>query len=88
MGDKIQLYDYTSPANIRFIGIAKKRRRFDLGIVITDQFFGKLLILDMQGSRFAIIGPDDLEEENYLEETFHFSKEEADELRDVLQEMF
>ena len=85
--EDIQLYDFTSPANIRFIGFAKAIRRFDLGIVMTDQFFGKLLVLDMQQNRFAIIGHDDLEEDHYLEEVFQLSQNEAKELEEFLREI-
>lgn len=54
---------------------------------MTDRFYGKKLILDMQSNRFAIIGPDDLDEEGYLEHAFQISAEEAEELHLFLTEI-
>lgn len=51
-----------------------ENQRFDLAIVQTGRHYGKHLVLDMQGNRFAIIGPDDLDEEGYLEYAFQLSK--------------
>ena len=41
----------------------------------------------MQGSRFAIIGQDDLQEEGYLEYAFQMNEEDAEELRSFLLEL-
>ena len=41
----------------------------------------------MQSSRFAIIGPDDLEEPGYLEYVFNKTEEEAEDLREYLMEL-
>lgn len=44
-------------------------------------------MLDMQGNRFAIIGPDDLEEPGYLEHAFGLTEDEAAEWKDFLYEV-
>jgi hypothetical protein len=61
--------------------------RFDLAITMSDRYYGKKLVLDIQGSRFAIIGEDDLKEEGYLEYAFNLSEEDAEELRNFLYEI-
>jgi hypothetical protein len=41
----------------------------------------------MQSNKFAIIGPDDLNEQGYLEHAFSMSEENAEELRSFLFEL-
>ncbi|MGO4374414.1 SAV0927 family protein, partial [Paenibacillus sp. MCAF20] len=50
----------------------------------THRFYGKKLITELQSGKTAIIGPDDLEEEGYLEFTFKLTEEEASELAQFL----
>jgi len=72
----------TSTRYVTFIGPSLKR--FDLAITTTNRFYGKKLVTDLQGGKTAIIGPDDLEEEGYLEHTFKLNEEEAEELAQFL----
>lgn len=76
----------TTTRFVCFIG-EKSMHRFDLAITTTNRFYGKKLVTDLQGGRTAIIGPDDLEEEGYLERAYKMSEEEADELRAFLNEI-
>ena len=55
-----------------------ENQRYDLAITQTDRYYGKSLVLDLQSSRFAIIGRDDLDEPGYLESVFKHTEEEAD----------
>ncbi len=82
------LYDEKEESKTRYVSFVGDTQRFDLAIVQSGRFYGKQLLLDLQGSRFAIIGPDDLEEEGYLEHIFQFTEEEASELRAFLYETF
>ncbi|HTG71781.1 MAG TPA: DUF3055 domain-containing protein [Candidatus Udaeobacter sp.] len=68
----------TSTRYVTFIGPSLKR--FDLAITSTNRFYGKKLVTDLQSGKTAIIGPDDLEEEGYLEYTYKLTEEEAAEL--------
>ncbi|CAM4114228.1 DUF3055 domain-containing protein [Paenibacillus alkaliterrae] len=70
--------EQTSTRFVTFIGPSLKR--FDLAITSTNRFYGKKLITDLQSGKTAIIGPDDLEEEGYLEYTYKLTEEEAAEL--------
>ncbi|SIR26045.1 Protein of unknown function [Peribacillus simplex] len=87
MEDRFYLYNDVVDSKTRFISFMGEESRFDLAITTTDRFYGKKLVLNMQSNRFAIIGPDDLEEEGYLEHAFQLSEEEAEELRHFLMEI-
>jgi hypothetical protein len=87
MSERFFLYDNTEDTKTRFVSFVGESQRFDLAIVQTHTHYGKHLVLDMQGSRFAILGPDDLKEEGYLEYAFQLNEEDAEELRSFLYEL-
>jgi hypothetical protein len=79
------LSDMTEQTATRFITfITPKLNRFDLAVTSTSRFYGKKMVTNLQSNLTAIIGPDDLEEEGYLEYVFKIDEEAADELRDFL----
>lgn len=80
------LSDTTESTSTRFVCfITPSLKRFDLAITTTNHFYGKILVTDLQFTKTAIIGPDDLEEEGYLEHTFQINEVEAEELRSFLK---
>jgi hypothetical protein len=87
MSDRFYLYDDTVETKTRFISFMSENNRFDLAIIQSDRYYGKLLVLDIQGGKFAIIGPDDLVEEGYIEHAFQMSEEDAAELTAFLSEI-
>ncbi|MDQ0198866.1 DUF3055 domain-containing protein [Neobacillus ginsengisoli] len=87
MSERFFLYDDTENTKTRFVSFVGENQRFDLAIVQTTRHYGKNLVLDMQGNRFAIIGQDDLQEEGYLEYAFQLNEEDAEELRSFLYEL-
>jgi hypothetical protein len=87
MSERFFLYDDMEETKTRFVSFMGENQRFDLAIIQSSRYYGKQLVLDIQGSRFAIIGPDDLKEEGYLEYAFKLSEEDAEELRSFLFEM-
>ena len=78
------LYDHVEKAGVRYVSFQGGTTRFDLAIIQTTQFVGKLLVLDLQGKNYAIIGEDDLNEDGYLEYAFALSEEHAAELKAFL----
>jgi hypothetical protein len=82
--DTIFLYDEIENTRTRFVSFVGKTNRFDLAITNTSRFYGKFLVLNLQSSRFAIIGADDLEEPGYLEHVYQLPEVEAEELRQFL----
>jgi hypothetical protein len=85
--ERFYLYDEKEETKTRFVSFMGEHSRFDLAIINSDRYYGKQLVLDIQGGRFAIIGPDDLEEEGYLEHAFQISEEDAKELSSFLAEI-
>lgn len=81
------LYDHVEKAGIRYVSFQGETTRFDLAIIQTSQFYGKLLVLDLQGKNYAIIGEDDLNEDGYLEYAFSLSSDHARELRTFLTQV-
>ncbi|CAM3780215.1 DUF3055 domain-containing protein [Mesobacillus zeae] len=86
MSDRFYLYDDRVDTKTRFVSFMGDQQRFDLAIIQSDRYYGKQIVLDIQGSRFAIIGTDDLDEEGYLEHAFKLSEEDAEDLRSFLRE--
>ncbi|MCA0150795.1 MULTISPECIES: DUF3055 domain-containing protein [Rossellomorea] len=87
MSERFYLYDDTENTRTRFVSFMGENQRYDLAITQTERYYGKSLVLDLQGSRFAIMGRDDLDEPGYVESVFKLTEEEADELRDFLGEI-
>jgi len=81
------LSDSTEQTSTRYVTfITPNLNRFDLAVLTTDRFYGKKLVIDMQTGRSAVLGPDDLEEEEgVLESVFRIDGEKAAELREFLQ---
>ncbi|WP_199615622.1 DUF3055 domain-containing protein [Paenibacillus alkalitolerans] len=82
------LSDSTEQTTTRFVTfVSPNLNRFDLAVTTTNRFYGKKLVTDMQKGITAIIGPDDLEEEGYLEHVFKLDEEAANDLYQFLQEV-
>ncbi|MDQ0339129.1 hypothetical protein J2S00_001915 [Caldalkalibacillus uzonensis] len=76
-----RLYDVSENANVRFVGFASDRARYDFGLVFTNQFFGKPLVICMQTGRSTLLSADEAENVEYLQRTFNISScEEAEQL--------
>ncbi|ESU31624.1 hypothetical protein G3A_15680 [Bacillus sp. 17376] len=85
MTDQFFLYDETEETKTRYVSFVGENQRFDLAIMQTGRYYGKSIVMDIQGSRFAILGQDDLAEEGYLEFAYNLSEEDAEELRSFLR---
>ncbi|WP_280769406.1 DUF3055 domain-containing protein [Salipaludibacillus daqingensis] len=87
MSERFFLYDEAEDTKSRYVSFMGENQRFDLVIITTNRYFGKKLVLNMQSSRYAVIGTDDLEEEGYLESVFQLDEEDSQELREFLYEV-
>lgn len=85
MTEQFFLYDETEETKTRYVSFVGDNQRFDLAIMQTGRYYGKSIVMDIQGSRFAILGQDDLAEEGYLEFAYNLSEEDAEELRSFLR---
>lgn len=82
------LYDSTEETSTRFVSfVGPSIHRFDLAVTSSTRFFGKMLVADLQSGFTAIIGPDDLDEEGYLEHVFKLGEAEAAELAIFLRQI-
>lgn len=85
--ERFFLYDDVEDTKTRFVSFAGKTQRYDLAILQSGRFFGKVLVLDIQFNRFAIIGADDVEEPGYLEHVYNRTEIETEDLREYLREL-
>ncbi|MEY9975591.1 DUF3055 domain-containing protein [Lysinibacillus sp. RC79] len=85
--ERFFLYDDVEDTKTRFVSFAGDKLRYDLAILQSGRFFGKVLVMDIQFGRFAIIGPDDVEEPGYLEHVYNRTEEDTVELREYLREI-
>jgi hypothetical protein len=85
--ERFFLYDDIEDTKTRFVSFMGENSRFDLALIQSDRYYGKQLVLDIQGGRFAIIGQDDLEEEGYIGHVFQLSEDDAVELTSFLSEL-
>ncbi|MCY9546946.1 MULTISPECIES: DUF3055 domain-containing protein [Lysinibacillus] len=85
--ERFFLYDDVEDTKTRFVSFAGNKLRYDLAILQSGRFFGKVLVMDIQFGRFAIIGPDDIEEPGYLEHVYNRTEEDTVELREYLREL-
>ncbi|MGX9135721.1 DUF3055 domain-containing protein [Rummeliibacillus sp. JY-2-4R] len=85
--ERFFLYDEIEENKTRFVSFMGEEQRYDLAILQSGRFYGKILVLDMQHSRFAILGTDDLDEPGYLESVYNRTPEEAQEIREYLYEI-
>jgi hypothetical protein len=76
-----KLYDENEKVKVRFIGFTTKDTRYDFGVVYTNMFFGKPLVICMQTNRVTLFGQDDIENTQHLKDIFRLrSLEEAEDL--------
>ena len=61
-----KLYEENENVNVRFIGFTTELARYDFGIIYTNAFFGKPLVVCMQTGRSTILDPEDLNDTEYL----------------------
>lgn len=76
-----KLYDEHEDVKVRFVGFTTEAVRYDFGIVYTNMFFGKTLVVCMQTGRSSLLDSSDISNVDHLVEVFKLdSKDEATEL--------
>lgn len=66
-----KLYDEFENVNVRFVGFTTEDTRYDFGIIFTNMFFGKPLVVCMQTGRSSLLDPKDLDDIEYIQRAFH-----------------
>lgn len=81
-----KLYDEHENVKVRFLGFITNEMRYDFGIVYTNMFFGKPLVVCMQTGRATLLGRDDVDNIHHLREVFKLkTDEEAGDLAQLFQ---
>ncbi|OEH93893.1 DUF3055 domain-containing protein [Bacillus solimangrovi] len=82
-----KFYDEHENVKVRFVGFSTDDVRYDFGIVHTNMFFGKPLVICMQTGRSSLLDADDVKDVEYLMQTFRIKTEqEAINLADFFSE--
>jgi hypothetical protein len=82
-----RLYDENEMVNVRFVGFTTDDVRYDFGLVYTNMFFGKPLVICMQTGRSALLDPQDIQNIETLQQTFRIrSLKEAEDLAEFFKE--
>jgi hypothetical protein len=82
-----KLYDEHENVKVRFIGFTTEHTRYDFGIIYTNMFFGKPLVVCMQTGRSTLLDPEDLEDIDHLQSIFRIpEKQQAEDLVEFFQE--
>ena len=82
-----KLYDEYESAKVRFIGFTTKETRYDFGIIYTNMFFGKPLVICVQTGRSTLLESSDLNDLDHLKSDFRITSiEEAMDLAEFLKE--
>lgn len=71
-----KLYDEFENAKVRFIGFTTNSTRYDFGIIYTNMFFGKPLVVCMQTGRSSLLEQKDIEDLDHLQLIFKISTRE------------
>ncbi|NMD71932.1 DUF3055 domain-containing protein [Bacillus sp. DNRA2] len=71
-----KLYDESEKVKVRFVGFTTESTRYDFGIIYTNLFFGKPLVVCMQTGRSALLDPKDLDNTEYVKSSFKISDEQ------------
>jgi hypothetical protein len=82
-----RLYDENEMVKVRFVGFTTDDVRYDFGLVYTNMFFGKPLVICMQTGRSALLDPEDIQNIETLQQTFRIrSLKEAEDLAEFFKE--
>lgn len=82
-----KLYDEQENTKTRFVGFTTEDTRYDFGIVYTNLFFGKPLVVCMQTGRSTLLDPKDLENTEYLKKAFKMDNyQQAEDLCEFFRE--
>ncbi|MBP0724756.1 DUF3055 domain-containing protein [Bacillus sp. RG28] len=83
-----KLYDEHENAKVRFIGFIANDVRYDIGIVYSNMFFGKPLVICMQSNQCILLDRQDVLYPNQLKYLCKLkSDEEAMKLADYLSDL-
>lgn len=82
-----KLYDEHEKVGVRFVGFTTESTRYDFGVIYTNMFFGKPLVVCMQTGRSTLLDLSDIEDIDHLQQVFRISnKDQAADLAEFFRE--
>lgn len=82
-----KLYDEHEKVAVRFVGFTTESTRYDFGVIYTNMFFGKPLVVCMQTGRSTLLDSNDIDDIDHLQQVFRIpNKEQATDLADFFRE--
>lgn len=82
-----KLYDEHEKVKVRFVGFTTDNVRYDFGLIYTNMFFGKPLVVCMQTGRSTLLDSSDLDDLDHLQKVFNItSRKEAADLATFFEE--
>ncbi|MFD1735652.1 DUF3055 domain-containing protein [Bacillus salitolerans] len=82
-----RLYDEQEYSKVRFVGFTTDEIRYDFGLVYTNMFFGKPLVICMQTGRSTLLDPQDISDLDHLQRVFKIrTLKEAEDLAEFFKE--
>lgn len=82
-----RLYDEQENVKVRFVGFTTEDVRYDFGIIYTNMFFGKPLVVCMQTGRSVLLCANDGCNPEHLQQVFQLqSEKEANDLAIFFEE--
>jgi hypothetical protein len=82
-----KLYDEHENVKVRFIGFTTEHTRYDFGIIYTDMFFGKPLVVCMQTGRSTLLDLKEIEDTEHLQTVFRIpDQQQAMDLAEFFRE--
>jgi hypothetical protein len=83
-----RLYDESEVVKVRFVGFTTDDLRYDFGLVYTNMFFGKPLVVCMQTGRSTLLDPQDIQNLDHLQQIFSIrTLKEAEDLAEFFKEI-
>jgi hypothetical protein len=82
-----KLYDEQENVKVRFVGFTTEEVRYDFGLIYTNMFFGKPLVICMQTGRSALLDSEDVKDLEHLQKIFRIpSPQQAADLASFFKE--
>lgn len=72
-----RLYDEQENVKVQFTGFTTEKARYDFGIVYTNMFFGKPLVVCMQTGRSTLLCSDEAEDWEHVMKVFQITSEDV-----------
>jgi len=75
------LYDVKETPVVRYVSYATDNHRYDFGIVFTQQFEGKSIVMSLQNLALVLLCHDDITHSSYWMEKLGVAKEDESSIR-------